>query len=73
MSKCAAKSKTRNKTTFTNKKVKQKRKKVVEIEEIRAELRGAMGGRRHTIIDDNEEEEEGDEDMYMYLIRVTVG
>ena len=34
------------------------------MEEIRAELRGTMGRRHHTIID--EEEEEGDEDVYMY-------
>ena len=37
------------------------------MEEIRAELRGIMGGRHHTIIDDDEEEE-GDEDVYMYPI-----
>ena len=36
------------------------------MEEIRAKLRCAMGGRHHTIIDDDEEEV-GDEDVYMYL------
>ena len=39
------------------------------MEEIRAELRGRMGGRHQTIIDnDEEEEEEGDEDVYMYPV-----
>ena len=36
------------------------------MEEIRAELRGTMGGKHHSLIDD-EEEEEGGEDVYMYL------
>ena len=37
------------------------------MEEIRAELRGTIGGKHHTLIDDDdEEEEEGDEDVYMY-------
>ena len=35
------------------------------MKEIRAELRGTMGGRHHTIIDDDEENE-GNEDGYMY-------
>ena len=35
------------------------------MEEIRAELRGTIGGKHHTLIDD-EKEEEGDEDVYMY-------
>ena len=50
-------------------KSKTKAKKVVDMEEIRAELRGIMRGRHHTIIDDDEEEEEekGDDDVYMYL------
>ena len=42
------------------------KKKTKDLEEIRAELRGTMGGRHHTIIDD--EEEESDEDVYMYLV-----
>ena len=55
VSKCAVGSKTRNEA-------KGKAKKVTNIEEIRAELRGTMGERLHTIID----EEEGDEDVYMF-------
>ena len=39
-------------------------KKPPDVEEIRAELQGTMGGRHHTIIDDDEEEE-GDEDVYV--------
>ena len=35
------------------------------MEEIRAELRGKMGGKHHSLIDDDEEEE-GDEDVHMY-------
>ena len=35
------------------------------MEEIRAELRGTMRGKHHSLIDDDEEEE-GDEDVYMY-------
>ena len=46
-------------------KSKTKAKKAADMEEIRTELRGTMGGRHHNIIDD-EEEEEGDEDVYMY-------
>ena len=46
-------------------KSKTKAKKATDMEEIRAELRGIMGGRHHTIIDDDEEEE-GDGDVYMY-------
>ena len=48
-------------------KSKAKAKKTTDMEEIRAELRGTMGGRHQTIIDDDEEEEEeGDKDVYMY-------
>ena len=46
-------------------KSKTKTKNVVDMEEIRVELQGTMGGRHHTIVDD-EEEEEGDEDVYLY-------
>ena len=35
------------------------------MEEIRAELRDTMGGRHHTIIDDDADDED-DEDEYMY-------
>ena len=47
---------------------KEKVKKATDIEEIRAELRGTMGGRdRHLIDDDDDEdEEEEEEDVYMY-------
>ena len=45
---------------------KSKAKKAVDMEEIRAELRGTMGGKHHSLID-NDEEEESDEDVYMYL------
>ena len=49
-----------------NKKNKEKTKKAIDIEEIRAELRGTMGGRdRHLIDDDEEEEEEEEKDVYM--------
>ena len=48
-------------------KSKAKGKKTAHMEEIRAELRGTIGGKHHTFIDDDdEEEEEGDEDVYMY-------
>ena len=48
-------------------KSKAKAKKTADMEEIRAELRGTMGGKHHTLFDDEEEEEEeGDEDVYMY-------
>ena len=47
-------------------KSKTKAKKVIDIEEILAELQGKMGGKHHTLIDDDEEDE-GDEDVYMYL------
>ena len=47
-------------------KSKAKAKKAVDMEEIRAELRGTMGGKHHTLFDD--EEEEGDEDVYMYPV-----
>ena len=48
-------------------KSKTKAKKVVDMQEIRAKLRGTMGGRHYTITD-IEEEEEGDEDVYMYPV-----
>ena len=48
-------------------KSKTKAKQAADMEEIRVELRGTMGGRHHTLIDDDDEEEEGDEDVYMYL------
>ena len=38
-------------------KSKTKVKKAADMKEIRAELRGTMGGRHHTLIDDDEEEE----------------
>ena len=49
-------------------KSKAKAKKTADMEEIRVELRGTMGGKHHTLFDDDEEEdeEEGDEDVYMY-------
>ena len=37
-------------------KSKTKAKKASDMEEIRAELRGTMGGRHHTLIDEEEEE-----------------
>ena len=40
-------------------------KKAADMKKIRVELRDTMGGRLHTIIDDDDEEE-GDEDVYMY-------
>ena len=51
---------------FLEHKNKEKSKKAADMEEIRAELRGTMGGKRHTLFDDDEEDEEGDEDVYMY-------
>ena len=49
---------------------KEKTKKTADIEEIRVELRGTMGGRDRHLIDDDEdeeeEEEEEEEDVYMY-------
>ena len=45
---------------------KEKAKKTADIEEIRAELRGTMGGRDRHLIDDDEDEEEEEEDVYMY-------
>ena len=51
---------------------KVKAKKVVNIEEIRAELRGTMGGSHRHLFDDDdchdddEENEEEDDDVYMY-------
>ena len=35
------------------------------MEKIRAELRDTMGGKHHSLIDDDEEDE-GDEDVHMY-------
>ena len=46
-------------------KSKSQVKKAVDMEEIRAEVQGIIGGKHHSLIDD-EEEEEGDEDMHMY-------
>ena len=46
-------------------KSKSKVKKVADMKEIRAELRGTMGGKHYSLID-GDEEEEGDEDVYMY-------
>ena len=63
MSKCATGSKTRNE--LLEHKSKEKAKKTVDMEEIRAELRGTMGGKHHYLIDD--EEEEGDEDVHIYV------
>ena len=45
---------------------KEKAKKAADIEKIRAELRGTMGGRDRHLIDDDEDEEEEEEDVYMY-------
>ena len=45
---------------------KEKMKKVGDIEEIHAELRGTMGGRDRHLIDDEEDKEEEEEDVYMY-------
>ena len=53
---------------------KVKAKKATNIEEIRAELRGTLGGsHRHLFDDDNgddddEENEEEDDDVYMYPV-----
>ena len=47
-------------------KSKSQAKKATDMEEIRAELQGTMGGKHHSLIDDEEEEEEGDEDVHMY-------
>ena len=44
---------------------KAKAKKPADMEEILAELRGTMGGKHHSLIDDDEDEE-GDEDVHMY-------
>ena len=46
-------------------KSKSKAKKETNMEEIRAELQGTMGGKHHSLIDDDDEEE-GDEDVHMY-------
>ena len=46
---------------------KEKVKKAVDIEEIRVELQGTMGGRDRHLIDDDEDEEEEEKDVYMYL------
>ena len=48
-------------------KSKSKAKKAADMEEIRAKLRGTMGGKHQSLIDDDDEEE-GDEDVYMYLV-----
>ena len=50
---------------LSDQKNKEKAKKAADIKEIRAELRGTMGGRdRHLI--DNDEDEEEEENVYMY-------
>ena len=46
-------------------KSKSKAKKTSYMEEIQAKLRGTMGGKHYSLIDDDEEEE-GDEDVHMY-------
>ena len=46
-------------------KSKSKAKKATNMEGIRAELRGTMGAKHHSLIDDDDEEE-GDEDVHMY-------
>ena len=51
---------------------KSKVKKAVDMEEIRAELRGTMGGKHHCLIDDDDEEE-GDEDVHMYPVDMYPG
>ena len=48
---------------------KAKANKTTDIEEIRAELRGIMGGRHRHLIDEDEEEEE--DDVYMYSSDMT--
>ena len=50
---------------------KAKAKKVVDIEEIRAELRGTMGGCHRNLIDEDEDEEEEKDDVYMYPANMT--
>ena len=45
---------------------KEKAKKAVDIEKIRAELRGIMRGRNRHLIDDDEDEDEEEEDVYIY-------
>ena len=45
---------------------KENAKKAAYIEEIRAELRGTMGGCNRHLIDDDEDEEEEEEVVYMY-------
>ena len=41
-------------------------KKAADIEEIRAELRGTMGGRDRRLIDNDADEKEEENDAYMY-------
>ena len=48
-------------------KSKSKVKEAADMKEIRSELRGTMGEKLHSLIDDDEEEE-GDEDVYMYPV-----
>ena len=50
---------------------KAKAKKVVDIEEIRAELQGTMGGCHRNLIDEDEDEEEEKDDVYMYPANMT--
>ena len=49
-----------------DRKNKAKAKKAADIEEIRVELRGTMGGCNRHLIDDDEDDEEEEEDVYMY-------
>ena len=51
---------------------KEKAKKAADIEEIRTELRGTMGGHNRHLIDDDEDEGEEEEDVYMYLGDMTL-
>ena len=50
---------------------KAKAKKAIDIEEIRAKLRGTMGGCHRNLIDEDEDEEEEKDDAYMYPANMT--
>ena len=50
-------------------KSKAKEKRTADMEEIRVELRGTIGEKHQTIIDD-EEEEDSHEDVYMYPVDI---
>ena len=45
--------------------------KAIDIEEIRAKLRGTMGGCHRNLIDEDEDEEEEKDDAYMYPANMT--